>query len=248
MSNRDDSWPALRARALEALGIDRPQHLLPLQRKKKLGEVFANLIYNFLEIEERHISKGVERTSQDVRDGVARCLEQLAEAIVFARALYPNGNFNPEYPANGRLNTPLIMPLYILFNELQELNEGRQSKLFEVNADRGRRTKRNYLHVTIRATAAAAVQALNEIDVLLPDAERKVSEALFSCGFGRLDDCKEAICAGTIHDWRKNRATQKHPFLDIYEKHLAIFRSNQVTEENILIILKMLVGLTAFRA
>jgi hypothetical protein len=102
--------------------------------------------------------------------------------------------------------------LAILLYELLEVDEGRPSRLFG-HARPGGKNYGNLLLVTMKAQAAALVEAFHEMEISRPDAAKDVASVLRQCGFD--------VGHTAVLKWHQDRKKAKGPFLEIYNEILA---------------------------
>ncbi|GBF26611.1 hypothetical protein MnTg02_01652 [bacterium MnTg02] len=205
---------------LASLGIDNPEDLTPRQRETAFANIFARLISDLLEIEQQHRDRGSQRTAGELRGDVAECIAVLSSALKRALALTADGGFRLDLPAEGRFWGSYPFPLYILFNELCEIDQGRPSLLLSHKLPETGRSglQNNLLRVAARAAAAAALHVLLERGLGRAIAAQRISTALSECGFNSPRKHGGPYAPGTIIDWRKNATKLNKPFPDLFEK------------------------------
>ena len=83
----------------------------------------------------------------------------------------------------------------------------------------GGKNYNNLSLVTMKAHAAALVEAFYELGISRPDAAKDIASALKQCGFPIEHDA--------VLKWYKGRKKANKPFLDIYDETLALIHEHQ---------------------
>ena len=193
----------------------------------ELGRRVYEAIPRLLQIEEAYHQAGPQPSAEVA---LSLGLDSLKVAHgVFRAALWVEDRYRWERFGDDSIRkvlatAPTPSAIAVLMSELEEGKAGRIAPLLRHDAKELGKDPYHIIRRSIRAAAAAAVQALMDTKLTQDEAATKVADALQEGGFVNPGKEGPRYAEATIIDWRKRRRHLKDGFNDQYEEWLLNFR------------------------